>query len=129
MPPLGGIVIPPPERARSGFKRDIADRLPETITLGSVDTIFAFVPEGVVERIAPRAALIIAADHDVVVPADHARRLYQRLKPPKRLVLLQGTSSYRARSTHADIMLNAIADWFDRYSTSPPALAWEELPA
>ena len=64
------------------------------ITLESVERILEFQPGSVVERIAPRAVLFVAAEHDTVTPADGIADMYRRAREPKRLEIVPGITHY-----------------------------------
>jgi len=49
----------------------------------------------VVDRISPRALLIIAAENDVICPADELKRMYDRAGDPKRFALLDGLTHFQ----------------------------------
>jgi hypothetical protein len=60
-----------------------------TILLEYVDETLRFVPEWVVDRIAPRPVLFITTDDDRLVPPEESYRLYERAGEPKKLVVLR----------------------------------------
>lgn len=60
-------------------------------------------PDRLVDRIAPTPLLIVHGTDDWLIPAKHARALYQRAGEPKRLVLIDG-------ALHAENMLVDDAD-------------------
>ena len=64
------------------------------ITLESVECIREFRPGSVVERIAPRPVLLVAAEHDTVTPVDGIAEMYRRAREPKRLEIMAGISHY-----------------------------------
>jgi len=89
-----------------------ADELP----LSFVDETLAFNPDWVVDRIAPRATLLITGALDRVVPAEEARAMYAHAGKPKRLVEIEGCAHYDIYSgaPFARTMDEA-AGWFDTY--------------
>jgi fermentation-respiration switch protein FrsA (DUF1100 family) len=69
-------------------------------------------PIDVVDRIAPRALMLIAVEHDGVTPEDHAYGLYERAGNPKRLVLQTGASHYGAYAQYRDVVIPMIVEWY-----------------
>ncbi len=57
--------------------------------LSSADSILTFRPEDHVHRITPRPVMIVAVEHDPMMPLDEVKSLYAKLVEPKRLLLLQ----------------------------------------
>lgn len=64
------------------------------LTLESVERILEFRPSGVVERIAPRPALFIAAERDVVTPVEGISEMHRHAREPKRLEVVAGITHY-----------------------------------
>ena len=60
-----------------------------------VEAHIEFSPISVVDRIAPRALLIIAAEHDVICPADELKRMYDRAGSPKKFALVEGVTHFQ----------------------------------
>jgi fermentation-respiration switch protein FrsA (DUF1100 family) len=60
------------------------------ITLSSLELARAHEPALWIERIAPRALLMIVADNDLVTPTAHAQAAFQRAGAPKKLVEVAG---------------------------------------
>lgn len=75
--------------ARRGVKGAV-----DTLPLEFVDETLAFHPEWVVDKIAPRPVLFIAAGDDRLVPPEESRALYDKAGEPKRLVVLEGCGHY-----------------------------------
>lgn len=115
--PRDGIMIPTPERRTTTVKADVDDRVPSLVQLASADAIIAYRPVDVVDRIAPRASLFIAVEHDATTPEDHARALFENAGGPKRLVVQTGTTHYAAYAQYGHLIAPMIADWFCRYVT------------
>ncbi len=65
------------------------------ITLQFIEAHMEFSPISVVDRISPRALLIIAAEHDVICPADELKRMYDRAGDPKKFALLDGLTHFQ----------------------------------
>ena len=51
---------------------------------------------------------------DTVTPEDHARQVYARAGTPKRLVIIEGTTHYRAQDECRVELADEIASWCDR---------------
>jgi len=89
-------VIPDPEM-KATFEKHFAElpHLKTQITLQFIEAHMEFSPISVVDRISPRALLIIAAEHDVICPADELKRMYDRAGDPKRFALLDGLTHFQ----------------------------------
>jgi uncharacterized protein len=112
VPPRDGIMVPTPERKTTTIKSDVDGRIPERVQLASAEAIFAYRPIDVVDRISPRALMIICVEHDATTPEDHAVALYERAGGPKRLVVQTGTTHYAAYAQYRDVVNPLIVDWF-----------------
>ena len=64
------------------------------LTLESAERILDFRPVSVVERIAPRPLLFIAAECDTLTPANGVADMYWRAREPRRLEILPGITHY-----------------------------------
>jgi pimeloyl-ACP methyl ester carboxylesterase len=64
------------------------------LTLESVERILEFRPSDLVERIAPRPALFVAAELDVVTPVEGVAAMHARSRDPKRLEVVPGITHY-----------------------------------
>jgi uncharacterized protein len=115
VPPRDGIMVPTPERRATTIKSDVDGRMPEQVQLASAEAIFAYRPIDVVDRIAPRALMIICVENDATTPEDHAVALYERAGGPKRLVVQTGTTHYAAYNQYRDVVNPLIVDWFQRH--------------
>jgi uncharacterized protein len=124
--PRDGLMVPTPERRTTTVKADVDDRIPAAVQLASAEAIFAYRPIDVVERISPRALLLIAVEHDATTPEDHARDLYERAGGPKRLVVQTGTTHYAAYARYAPVIAPMIAEWFCRYVVADELQVREE---
>ncbi|OGO23101.1 MAG: hypothetical protein A2144_07135 [Chloroflexi bacterium RBG_16_50_9] len=65
-------------------------------------------PVNHVAGIAPRPLLIVHGSRDELVPASHARRLYEAAGEPKRLVFIDGAGHRLRQNTGA---MDAVIDW------------------
>ena len=113
--PREEIMIQTPERKETGVKKDVDTRLPDTVPLSCADWILDYKPIEVVHRISPRAILFIAVENDAVTPEDHSYAMYERARPPKKLIIQRGTSHYRAYEQYGDVITPQIVDWYNRY--------------
>jgi pimeloyl-ACP methyl ester carboxylesterase len=111
VPPRDGIMVPTPERRATTIKSDVDDRIPARVALASAEAIFAYRPIDLVDRVAPRATMIICVENDATTPEDHAYALYERAGGPKRLVVQTGTSHYAAYAQYRDDVNPLIVEW------------------
>ncbi|HXG40576.1 MAG TPA: alpha/beta hydrolase [Candidatus Limnocylindrales bacterium] len=115
VPPRDGIMVPTPERRTTSVKSDVDDRVPALVELASADAILDYRPIDFVARIAPRATMIICVERDATTPEDHARALYDRAGPPKRLVVQTKTTHYAAYAQYREVVNPLIVEWFQRH--------------
>jgi len=120
-----GIMVPTPERRTTTIKADVDDRIPPLVRLASAEAIFAYRPIDVVDRISPRALMLIAVEHDATTPEDHAYALYERAGAPKRLVIQTGTTHYAAYAHYRDVVNPLIVEWFTRHLAAGEVLVHE----
>ncbi|HET7028575.1 MAG TPA: alpha/beta fold hydrolase [Candidatus Limnocylindrales bacterium] len=113
--PRDGIMVPTPERRTTTVKSDVDKRVPAQVELASAEAIFAYRPIDVVDRISPRALMIICVERDATTPEDHAFALYERAGAPKRLVVQTGTTHYGAYEQYRDVVNPLIVEWFERH--------------
>ena len=123
--PRDGIMVPTPERKTTTIKSDVDERIPSTVQLASAEAIFAYRPIDVVDRIAPRALMIICVEGDAVTPEDHSFALYERARGPKRLVVQTGTTHYAAYAQYRDLVNPMIVEWFSRHLVGGEVLVHE----
>jgi uncharacterized protein len=126
--PRDGIMVPTPERKVTTIKSDVDGRIPAQVELASAEAIFRYRPIDVVDRIAPRALMLIAVEHDATTPEDHAYALYEKAKGPKRLVVQTGTTHYAAYAQYRDVVNPLIVEWFQRYLVSGEVHVHETAP-
>jgi hypothetical protein len=108
-------MVPTPERKTTTVKSDVDGRIPAEVQLASAEAIFAYRPIDVVDRIAPRALMLICVEGDATTPEDHAYAMYDRAAGPKRLVVQTGTTHYAAYAQYRDVVNPLIVEWFQRY--------------
>lgn len=116
--PRDGIMVPTPERKTTTIKSDVDGRIPKLVELASAEAVFAYRPIDVVDRIAPRALMLIAVENDATTPEDHAIAMYEKAAGPKRLVIQTGTTHYAAYAQYRDVVNPLIVEWFERYLVS-----------
>lgn len=125
VPPREGIMVPTPERKTTTIKSDVDQRVPERVELASAEAIFAYRPIDVVDRISPRALMLIAVENDATTPEDHAYALYERARGPKRLVVQTGTTHYAAYAQYRDVVNPLIVEWFTTHLQSGEVIVHE----
>ena len=108
------IMVPTPERRTTTVKADVDGRVPVEVELASAEAIMAYRPIDFIDRIAPRAVMLICVERDATTPEDHAIALYERAGAPKRLVVQTGTTHYAAYAQYRDIVNPLIVEWFER---------------
>ncbi len=87
-----------------------------TIPLEFIDETLQFHPEWVVDKIAPRPLLLIAAGDDRLVPPEDCRSLYEKALEPKKLVVVPGFGHYEMYVKPAfDIVMDETVAWFDAH--------------
>lgn len=113
--PRTEIMVAAPERASYGGKKDVDSRIEQRFHLGSAAAIMRYRPIDVVDRIAPRALLLISVADDAVTPDEHASALFERAGSPKRLVRQLGTTHYESYTENFDALSREIVAWYDRH--------------
>ncbi len=90
------------------------------VPLEFVDETLAFNPEWIVDKIAPRAALFIAAGDDRLVPPDQSSALYERAGEPKKLVTLPDCGHYEVyvEPAFSVVMCETLA-WLENHMPAP----------
>ena len=109
------IMVPTPERRTTTIKSDVDGKVPVEVQLASAEAIMAYRPIDFVDRIAPRAVMLICVERDATTPEDHAFALYERAGDPKRLVVQTGTTHYAAYAQYGAVVNPLIVEWFQRY--------------
>ncbi len=126
--PREGIMVPTPERKTTTIKSDVDDKVPSQVQLASAEAIFNYRPIDVIDRIAPRAVMLIAVENDATTPEDHAYALYERARGPKRLVVQTGTTHYAAYAQYRDVVNPMIVEWFQTHLVSGEVNVHERAP-
>jgi uncharacterized protein len=119
--PREDLMVETPERRQIGPKADVDARMPTEFYLQSADLIMRYRPIDYVDRLAPRAALLLTSViDDVVTPADHAEALYARAGAPKKLIHQTDTTHYRSYTQNYPVLMPQIVEWYDRYLKTGP---------
>jgi dipeptidyl aminopeptidase/acylaminoacyl peptidase len=126
--PRTEIMIAAPERAQYSGKKDVDSRIEPKFHLQSAAALMRYRPIDVVDRIAPRALLLISVADDVVTPDDHAAALFERAGSPKRYVRQHGTTHYESYTKNFDLISGEIVRWLTRYLAPMTAEAFEDSP-
>jgi dipeptidyl aminopeptidase/acylaminoacyl peptidase len=126
VPVRDGIMVPTPERRATTIKADVDDRVPVDVQIASAEAIMAYRPLDFVDRIAPRAVMLICVEGDATTPEDHAFALYERAAGPKRLVVQTGTTHYAAYAQYRDVVNPLIVEWFQQHVVAGEVLVREQ---
>ena len=113
--PREDIMLQTPERRATKVKKDVDSRVPTRVQLRSVDGILDYKPIEAVGRIDNAPLLIMGVEDDPVTPTDHAVALYERARPPKKLIMQRHTTHYGAYAQYADTVIPQITAWFSTY--------------
>lgn len=104
-----------PDRQSAALTQAARANNPNAISelpLEYVDETLQFHPEWVVDKIAPRPLLLIAAGDDRLVPVEDCVSLFDKAKEPKKLVVLPGVGHYQVYMPPAfDSVMQATLSW------------------
>jgi dipeptidyl aminopeptidase/acylaminoacyl peptidase len=120
--PRAEIMVAAPERASYSGKKDVDSKVEARFHLQSAAALMRYRPIDVVDRIAPRALLLISVADDVVTPDEHATALFERAGSPKRLVRQHGTTHYESYTANFDALSREIVAWYDAHLRTAAAL-------
>lgn len=81
----------------------------------TVEKTIEYKPIDVIDRIAPRALLLIGAEHDNVCPIEGYQKLYEKAHEPKRLVVLPITHYDIYAGKWFDESARLAREWFERF--------------
>jgi alpha/beta superfamily hydrolase len=109
------IMVQTPERKTTTIKKDVEAKIPDQMPLQCAEAIMEFKPEEVVRRIAPRATLFIAVEHDAVTPEEQSVRLYEKAGEPKKLILFRQTTHYGIYNDYFNDVAAAVADFYNAH--------------
>lgn len=117
MAPRDEVLLPDRQSAAlaSAARADNPNALNE-LPMEYVDETLQFHPEWVVDKIAPRPLLLIAAGDDRLVPPEDCRSLYDHAGEPKKFVVLPGVGHYEvyAEPVFTAVMAETVA-WFETH--------------
>lgn len=95
----GAILVGDPSTAAA--REEVMSKIPgmenyrsTDYSLATAEKLLEFKPVDVVDRIAPRAILYIAAEEDAITPADGVVDMYERTSEPKKLWVIPGAAHY-----------------------------------
>lgn len=110
------LYLDPKSQKLSSDSRQKVKGAAERIPLEFVDETLGFNPEWVVDKIAPRAAMFIGCEEDVVVPPSEMQALYDRAGEPKRLEILEGYGHYDVYfGTSFEKVMELTVDWLSQH--------------
>ena len=104
--PVEELMVATPERKAAGMPTP-----GRTYHLGSAEALLRYRPMDIVHLISPRALLMTCIAEDVVTPEHHARELYRRAGPPKRLIRQAGVKVYEAYQQNFTLLMSHFLDW------------------
>lgn len=113
--PRAEIMVAAPERKSYTGKEDVDAKMEAHFHLQSAAAVMRYRPIDVVDRIAPRALLLVSVADDAVTPDEHATALFERAGSPKRLVRQHGTTHYESYTQNYELLAREFVDWYDRY--------------
>jgi dipeptidyl aminopeptidase/acylaminoacyl peptidase len=113
--PRAEIMVAAPERAKYTGKQDVDAKIEPRFHLQSAAAMMRYRPIDVVDRIAPRALLLISVADDAVTPDEHATALFERAGSPKRLLRQHGTTHYESYTQNYEVLAREIVGWYDRH--------------
>ena len=75
----------------------------------------AYKPIDVVDRISPRALLVVGVEGDATTPTDHSVGLYEAAGNPKKLIMQRHTTHYAAYDRYWNEVTPQMVAWLDSY--------------
>lgn len=113
--PREELMVEPPERHVHNPRRDVDEKLTQQFYLRNADLTMRYRPIDYVERISPRALMLVSIKDDVFTFEDHASALYQRAGSPKKLLRQTNTTHWEGYTENFDEVSSQMIDWFNRY--------------
>lgn len=110
--PRQRIAVEGPERRAAGIKADVDSRITKAVALSSGMAILDYRPIDAVPCV--RGLMVIGVEDDAVTPTDHAVRLYEAARQPKRLVLQRHTTHYAAYKRYGPAVVPMMIEWLER---------------
>jgi len=111
--PREELMVQSDDRRGSAAKQSTDARLAPRFHLASAEALLRYRPVDEITAARPRALLAVTVAEDPVTPEDHARWVYARAGAPKRLVVIEGTTHYRAQHDCRAELADEIAAWCD----------------
>jgi len=106
--PTSGMDTLPPPKSPGAQKNELS--------LESAEAMTTFLPETVVDRISPRAAMWIYTAEDAVVPIEESQSMYRKAHEPKKLVVIEGFRHYELyHGPGFECMMTNATEWFNTY--------------
>jgi alpha-beta hydrolase superfamily lysophospholipase len=106
--PTSGMDTLPPTKSPGVQKNELS--------LESADAMISFLPETVVDRISPRAAMWIYTAEDTVVPIEESQSMYKKAHEPKKIVVIEGFRHYELyHGPGFECMMTNATEWFNTY--------------
>jgi hypothetical protein len=78
----------------------------------TADSIMGYKPAEHVHKISPRSLLVIGAEVDETIPAEHARLLYARARAPRKLVVVRGAGHNDVHNSLLPRIVEIGVAWF-----------------
>jgi len=123
--PREKIMVPTPERRTTKVKADVDKRIPTAVSLAAADEILAYKPIDAAKSLA-KPLMVIGVENDATTPTDHATRLYEAAKGPRRLVMQRHTTHYAAYDRYWEVVTPRIVQWFQRHLHTGGVLVREQ---
>lgn len=111
--PREEIMVPTPERMKAAVKKDVDDRVPNSVPLSAAEDIMAYKPIDVAHRV--RNLLVVGVEGDAVTPTDHAIALYEAAAEPKKLIMQRDSTHYAAYAKYGDVVIPEMVQWFSTH--------------
>jgi hypothetical protein len=108
-------MVPTPERKATNVKSDVDSRIPSSVPLRCAEAILAYKPIDVAHLVSPAGLLVIGVEDDATTPTSHAVDLYERARPPKKLIMQRHTTHYAAYGQYGAQVTPEIVQWFARH--------------
>jgi pimeloyl-ACP methyl ester carboxylesterase len=113
----GDIMVRDPEALEHEQKRraDFPEQIVQ-LPLETASAILEFKPEAIVHQIAPRPALFIAVERDLLVPTEETLRLHELAGEPKALHVMPAIGHHGVYyGDHLTEVLGTASEWFARH--------------
>lgn len=63
--------------------------------------------------------LVVHGENDEIVPSEHAKAIYRRLKPPKKVKIIENADHIFSDPSHRRAAIEMAVSWFKRYLLRP----------